>query len=103
MNAPMMPSQFQTLSPVVRAVILEGLSGVIDPVAEDQYARADEITEGRGFDIVIDASGSPRAPGRSWTDGRRDRRDRRGHAGPGRQRRSWSPMTAVSRRTPHSW
>ena len=34
---------------------------VVDPIAEDQYARADEITDGRGFDIVIDASGSPRA------------------------------------------
>jgi L-iditol 2-dehydrogenase len=38
-----------------------GAEFVIDPVAEDQYARADEITEGRGYDIVIDASGSPRA------------------------------------------
>ena len=34
---------------------------VIDPIAEDQYARADEITGGRGYDVVIDASGSPRA------------------------------------------
>jgi len=38
-----------------------GAEFVIDPVAEDQYARADEITDGRGYDIVIDASGSPRA------------------------------------------
>ncbi|MDO8384489.1 MAG: alcohol dehydrogenase catalytic domain-containing protein [Microbacterium sp.] len=38
-----------------------GADVVIDPVTEDQYARADEITDGRGFDIVIDASGSPRA------------------------------------------
>jgi len=38
-----------------------GADAVIDPVAEDQYARADEITDGRGFDVVIDASGSPRA------------------------------------------
>ena len=38
-----------------------GADAVIDPIAEDQYARADEITGGRGFDVVIDASGSPRA------------------------------------------
>lgn len=38
-----------------------GADAVVDPVGEDQYARADEITEGRGFDVVIDASGSPRA------------------------------------------
>ena len=38
-----------------------GAQFVIDPVGEDQYARADEITDGRGYDVVIDASGSPRA------------------------------------------
>jgi len=38
-----------------------GADVVIDPIAEDQQARSDEITDGRGFDIVIDASGSPRA------------------------------------------
>lgn len=38
-----------------------GAQHVIDPVDEDQRARADEITQGAGFDIVIDASGSPRA------------------------------------------
>ncbi len=38
-----------------------GAEFVIDPVAEDQFARADEITEGRGYDVVIDASGSTRA------------------------------------------
>ena len=38
-----------------------GADAVIDPIAEDQYARADEITGGRGYDVVIDASGSPRA------------------------------------------
>lgn len=38
-----------------------GATHVIDPVTEDQYARADEITRGLGYDIVIDASGSPRA------------------------------------------
>jgi L-iditol 2-dehydrogenase len=38
-----------------------GARHVIDPIAEDQYARAEEITGGRGYDIVIDASGSPRA------------------------------------------
>ena len=38
-----------------------GAVHVIDPVAEDLQARADEITGSRGFDVVIDASGSPRA------------------------------------------
>lgn len=38
-----------------------GAEFAIDPVAEDQSARADEITDGRGYDVVIDASGSPRA------------------------------------------
>ncbi|MFF0905381.1 UNVERIFIED_CONTAM: alcohol dehydrogenase catalytic domain-containing protein [Kocuria sp. CPCC 205316] len=38
-----------------------GADFVIDPLTEDQYQRAEEITEGRGFDVVIDASGSPRA------------------------------------------
>ena len=38
-----------------------GAQHVIDPVGEDQGARAAEITDGRGYDVVIDASGSPRA------------------------------------------
>lgn len=38
-----------------------GAQFTIDPVAENQYERADEITQGRGYDIVIDASGSTRA------------------------------------------
>lgn len=38
-----------------------GAHHVIDPVSEDQQARADEITAGDGFDVVVDASGSPRA------------------------------------------
>ncbi|GER23770.1 iditol 2-dehydrogenase [Zafaria cholistanensis] len=38
-----------------------GADAVIDPVAEDQYRRAQEITDGQGFDVVVDASGSPRA------------------------------------------
>nr|WP_315267528.1 alcohol dehydrogenase catalytic domain-containing protein [Microbacterium lemovicicum] len=38
-----------------------GAQHVIDPVAEDQQARADAITDSRGYDIVVDASGSPRA------------------------------------------
>jgi L-iditol 2-dehydrogenase len=38
-----------------------GADYVIDPIAENQGIRADEITDGRGYDIVIDASGSPRA------------------------------------------
>jgi (R,R)-butanediol dehydrogenase/meso-butanediol dehydrogenase/diacetyl reductase/L-iditol 2-dehydrogenase len=40
-----------------------GADFVVDPITENQAARADEITAGRGFDIVIDASGSPRAVG----------------------------------------
>ncbi len=40
-----------------------GADAVIDPIAENQSLRADEITVGRGFDVVIDASGSPRAVG----------------------------------------
>jgi L-iditol 2-dehydrogenase len=38
-----------------------GAEHVIDPVGEDQDARAAQITGGRGYDVVIDASGSPRA------------------------------------------
>jgi L-iditol 2-dehydrogenase len=38
-----------------------GAEHVIDPVNEDQQARMTEITGGRGYDVVIDASGSPRA------------------------------------------
>ena len=38
-----------------------GADYVIDPIAENQGERADAITDGRGYDIVIDASGSPRA------------------------------------------
>ncbi|MFB9378371.1 zinc-binding dehydrogenase [Kineococcus gynurae] len=38
-----------------------GAEHTIDPVTEDQEGRAREITDGRGFDVVIDASGSPRA------------------------------------------
>ncbi|MFC7405893.1 zinc-dependent alcohol dehydrogenase [Georgenia alba] len=38
-----------------------GAEHVIDPTADDQPARAHEITGGRGYDVVIDASGSPRA------------------------------------------
>jgi (R,R)-butanediol dehydrogenase/meso-butanediol dehydrogenase/diacetyl reductase/L-iditol 2-dehydrogenase len=38
-----------------------GVRHAIDPVAEDLAARAAEITEGRGFDVVIDASGATRA------------------------------------------
>jgi L-iditol 2-dehydrogenase len=38
-----------------------GADFVIDPIAENQGDRADAITGGRGYDIVIDASGSPRA------------------------------------------
>jgi (R,R)-butanediol dehydrogenase/meso-butanediol dehydrogenase/diacetyl reductase/L-iditol 2-dehydrogenase len=38
-----------------------GADYVIDPIAENQFERTDEITQGRGFDIVIDASGATRA------------------------------------------
>ncbi len=38
-----------------------GADHVIDPVHEDQAALAAEHTGGRGYDVVIDASGSPRA------------------------------------------
>ena len=38
-----------------------GAEHVIDPLTEDQGERADDITDGRGYDIVIDASGSVRA------------------------------------------
>lgn len=38
-----------------------GADHVIDPVHEDLGERADEITEGRGYDVVVDASGSTRA------------------------------------------
>lgn len=38
-----------------------GADEVIDPLAEDQLARAHEITGGHGYDVVIDASGSTRA------------------------------------------
>lgn len=38
-----------------------GADFVIDPVNENQAELTDAITGGRGYDIVIDASGSPRA------------------------------------------
>jgi len=38
-----------------------GADVVIDPVEEDQAAIAREVTGGRGYDVVIDASGSTRA------------------------------------------
>lgn len=45
-----------------RAMALRnGADIVIDPATEDQNARADEITGGRGYNVVVDASGSPRA------------------------------------------
>lgn len=40
-----------------------GAEHVIDPIAEDQAQRAEQITGGRGYDVVIDASGSPHAVG----------------------------------------
>lgn len=41
--------------------VRHGAEFTIDPTSEDLQARAAEITDGRGFDVVIDASGSPRA------------------------------------------
>lgn len=38
-----------------------GADHVIDPVAEDQSALTRQLTDERGYDVVIDASGSPRA------------------------------------------
>lgn len=38
-----------------------GAQHVIDPVADDLVARSLELTDGDGFDVVIDASGAPRA------------------------------------------
>jgi (R,R)-butanediol dehydrogenase/meso-butanediol dehydrogenase/diacetyl reductase/L-iditol 2-dehydrogenase len=38
-----------------------GADFVIDPITENQNDRTAQITQGSGFDIVIDASGSPRA------------------------------------------
>lgn len=38
-----------------------GADHVIDPIGDDQAARIAEITGGLGYDVVIDASGSPRA------------------------------------------
>ncbi|MBN9106193.1 MAG: alcohol dehydrogenase catalytic domain-containing protein [Propionibacteriaceae bacterium] len=45
-----------------RALALElGAAYAIDPATEDVVARADAITAGLGFDVVFEASGSPRA------------------------------------------
>jgi len=38
-----------------------GAQFTIDPFNEDVVARSIEITEGRGFDVVFEASGSPKA------------------------------------------
>lgn len=38
-----------------------GADAVIDPITENQAQCAEEITGGSGYDVVIDASGSPRA------------------------------------------
>lgn len=40
-----------------------GAEHTIDPIEENQQQRADEITDGRGYDLVVDASGSARAVG----------------------------------------
>ena len=36
-----------------------GVKHVIDPMTEDVLARSQEITSGRGFDVVIETSGAP--------------------------------------------
>jgi (R,R)-butanediol dehydrogenase/meso-butanediol dehydrogenase/diacetyl reductase/L-iditol 2-dehydrogenase len=38
-----------------------GADHVIDPMSEDLVGRVDAITAGRGYDVVVDASGSPHA------------------------------------------
>lgn len=38
-----------------------GAAFAIDPAGEDIVSRAMEITDGKGFDVVFEASGSPRA------------------------------------------
>jgi threonine dehydrogenase-like Zn-dependent dehydrogenase len=38
-----------------------GAEHAIDPFREDVLARCREITDGRGFDVVFEASGSPKA------------------------------------------
>ncbi|HCX64408.1 MAG TPA: alcohol dehydrogenase, partial [Eubacteriaceae bacterium] len=40
-----------------------GADYVIDPVKEDVVEKALELTDGRGYDAVVDCSGSPRAGG----------------------------------------
>ena len=48
--------------PEKRALALKlGAQHVIDPVHEDLYARAMEITGGRGYDVVYDVAGVPAA------------------------------------------
>lgn len=38
-----------------------GAQHVIDPAKEDLHARAMEITDGRGYDVIFDAAGVPKA------------------------------------------
>lgn len=48
--------------PDKRALALRrGADHAVDPLAEDPEGRSEEITGGRGFDVVIEASGSPAA------------------------------------------
>lgn len=52
------------IEPVVsrrELALATGAEHVIDPALEDMLARATDITGGTGFDLVVDASGSPRA------------------------------------------
>lgn len=45
-----------------REVALQGgAQHVIDPIAEDIHQRTSQITDGRGYDVVVDVSGSPHA------------------------------------------
>jgi CelD/BcsL family acetyltransferase involved in cellulose biosynthesis len=70
MNAPMMLSEFQQVLPTMRAVALDGLSGLIDIVAEHSpashrflryqwYAAALSAYGGHARTIVVEADGAP--------------------------------------------
>ncbi len=70
MNAPMMLSELQQLAPSVRAVTLQGLSGLIDTVSERSpashrflryqwYAAALSAYGGRARTIIVETDGEP--------------------------------------------
>ena len=45
----------------LKKALENGAEYVINPLKEDLFKRIDEITDGRGVDVVIEASGSPNA------------------------------------------